>query len=183
MGTENLEKHEAAFRKIQMASGFHTAEEIIHNYINRDKILRTVKSKVDVLQTQLTKAQERHDRAKTDLDAEKYGATPGRDLPAKSGQYKSMSVVQRTKALSKEAGKADLENLAVQRKSAQAEMRRVVAENRSFQTLMIKIAQSIKLLYDFLNLGETNSSEYGVSDDALARKKPQSVKSMLSPTV
>ena len=87
------------------------------------------------------------------------------------------------KALSKEAGKADLENLAVQRKSAQAEMRRVIAENRSIQTLMIKIAQSIKLLYDFLNLGETSSSEYGVSDDALARKKPQSVKSMLSPTV
>jgi len=94
-----------------------------------------------------------------------------------------MSLTQRSKALSKEAGKADLENLAVQRKSAQAEMRRVVAENRSIQTLMIKIAQSIKLLYDFLNLGETSSSEYGVSDDALARKKPQSVKSMLSPTV
>ena len=76
--TENLEKHEAAFRKIQMASGLHTADEIIQNYTNREKILRAVKSKVDVLQTQLTKAQERHDRAKTDLDAEKYEATPGR---------------------------------------------------------------------------------------------------------
>ena len=78
--TENLEKHEAAFRKIQMASGLHTAEEIIDNYTNREKILRAVKSKVDVLQTQLTKAQERHDRAKTDLDAEKYEATPGRGV-------------------------------------------------------------------------------------------------------
>ena len=76
--TENLEKHEAAFRKIQMASGLHEAEAIIENYTNRDKILRGVKSKVDVLQTQLTKAQERHDRAKTNLDAEKYEATPGR---------------------------------------------------------------------------------------------------------
>merc|ERR1711939_1165388 len=97
------------------------------------------------------------------------------------------SVNQRTKALSKEAGKADLENLAVQRKSAQAEMRRVLVENRSIRTLMIKIAQSIKLLYDFLNIGETSSSEYSVGDEGLTemnkRKKPQSVRSMLSPTV
>lgn len=91
------------------------------------------------------------------------------------------------KALSKEAGKADLENLAVQRKSAQAEMRRVIAENRHIRTLMIKIAQSIKLLYDFLNIGEPSPAEYSVGDEGLAemnkRKKPQSVRSMLSPTV
>lgn len=183
--TENLEKHEAAFRKIQMASGLHEAEEIIQNYTDRDKILRGVKSRVDILQTELTKAQERHDRAKAELDAEKYEATPGRDLPAKSGQYKSMSTTQRTKALSKEAGKADLENLAVQRKSAQAEMRRVIVENRSIRALMIKIAQSIKLLYGFLSIGETSSSEY--SDEGPTetnkRKKPQSMRNMLSPNV
>ena len=85
------------------------------------------------------------------------------------------------KALSKEAGKADLENLAVQRKSAQAEMRRVLVENRSIRTLMIKIAQSIKLLHDFLSIGETSSSEY--NDEEKKKKQPQSVRSMLSPNV
>ena len=64
-------------------------------------------------------------------------------------------------------------------------MRRVIVENRSIRTLMIKIAQSIKLLYDFLSIGETSSSEY--NDEGLTetnkRKKPQSVRSMLSPNV
>ena len=74
------ETHADIDRKLRNTRGLHTAKEIIPNDTNKDKILHAVKFKVDVLQTQPTKAQELHDRAKTELAAEKYEATPGRGV-------------------------------------------------------------------------------------------------------
>ena len=61
---DQMHDHEDAFRKIQMASGLETDDEIIDAFNNREAYLSDVVRKVDMLRRQLNEAQKRHNQMK-----------------------------------------------------------------------------------------------------------------------
>ena len=147
---DQLDVHEDAFRKIQMASGLETDEDIIDAFNNREAYLSDVVRKVDMLRRQLNEAQKRHNKLKAALvnelveqDATVGGGGGGGG--GSGGVAESTSLVMNLWGGSNKGSEVDMstELLPQQR----TRLQRALREQTKLRETIIRFAQAVEGVY------------------------------------
>jgi len=137
---EEMQDHEEAFRKIQMASGLESSDEIVDAFNNRDAYLSDVVRKVDMLRRQLNEAQKRHNQLKAALVNELVesdsAAAPSTD---------SNSIVADIVGSNKEVSD-DLSTELLQQQKTR--LQRALRDQAKMRNYIIKFAQAIEGVFD-----------------------------------